>query len=317
MQPQPHVTRLTATIEATQPVHWPHFAGSALRGAFGRALRRAACITGQRECTGCPLRNTCAYGVVFDPAAPAQPLHPSFQDGLPRYLIEPPALGASELRPGHSQRFALVLLPGTGSHLALLQHGLRAAVEQELMRPGLFRLTDLQVSQTTLQATEPPALKVPPHTPSHITLQWRTPLRLQHLGKPLFKPAALDATTLVRALLRRQLQWQQLTQPAHPSPAEPPAAPAAPNANSEGPAALQAAALCTLDTQHLQWHDLERHSGTQGRKLPLGGLLGSATLHGPTHALHHLLPLLYLGEQLHMGKETVMGLGRYRLSLGQ
>ena len=31
-------------------------------------------------------------------------------------------------------------------------------------------------------------------------------------------------------------------------------------------------------------------------------------------AMQTLLPLLQLGERLHIGKETVMGLGRYRLS---
>jgi hypothetical protein len=103
--PMHSITRITTTLQATQTVAWPHFAGSTLRGAFGRALRRAACITGQNQCTACPLRNSCAYGVVFDPAAPAQPLHPSFRDGLPRYVVQPAALGACQLHPGQTQSF--------------------------------------------------------------------------------------------------------------------------------------------------------------------------------------------------------------------
>jgi len=46
----------------------------------------------------------------------------------------------------------------------------------------------------------------------------------------------------------------------------------------------------------------------------LGGLIGAATLSGPTAAMQTLLPLLQLGERLHIGKETVMRLGRYQLS---
>lgn len=297
------ITRITTTLQATQTVAWPHFAGSTLRGAFGRALRRAACITGQDKCTGCPLRNSCAYGVVFDPAAPAQPLHPSFRDGLPHYLVQPPALGACQLQAGQTQSFDLLLLPGTQAHHGLIEHTLHNAVEKELFAPGLFKLMGTQTSQTPvlLASTATPA-----HTQAttgHITLRWLTPLRLQHQGKPIFKAQQLDAPGLVRAMLRRQMQWQQITD-------QKPAAP--PTLGQPDP--MHQAHTCTLDTRNLQWHDIHRHSSTQNQKLPMGGLIGSATLRGPVAALQTLLPLLLMGEQLHIGKETVMGLGRYQLS---
>lgn len=295
----PTTLRIDATLAATQPVHWPHFAGSALRGAFGRALRRAACVTGQPQCHGCPLRAQCAYGAVFDPAAPEQPLHPSFQNGLPRYLLQPPPLGAGQCLADHTKHFTLILLPGALPHQALIEHTLRAAVETELVKPGVFKLVQTNLSQTRLTAEPPAQLTLPPQAPARMALRWLTPVRLQQQGKPLFKPQQLDARTLVRAALRRQLQWQEICQTQ-------PAADAA-----EVP--LQAASLCTLDIRHLQWHDLSRHSSSQNQHLPLGGLLGSATLLGPAHALQTLLPLLQLGEQLHIGKEIVMGLGRFQL----
>jgi CRISPR/Cas system endoribonuclease Cas6 (RAMP superfamily) len=305
------LTRITTTFQATQTIAWPHFAGSTLRGAFGRALRKATCITGQYKCTGCPLRNSCAYGVVFDPAAPAQPLHPSFRDGLPRYLVQPPALGACQLPAGHTQNFDLLLLPGTQAHHGLIAHTLRNAVEKELFAPGQFQLVHTQVSQASLPAAlhhmpgTTTTTKTQPAT-AHITLRWLTPLRLQQHGKPVFKPQQLDAQGLVRALLRRQMQWQQITdqKPSTPTP----------SATPEAQDPLHCAQACTLDTRQLQWHEIQRHSGTQNQKLPLGGLIGTATLSGTSAALHTLLPLLQLGEQLHIGKETVMGLGRYRLS---
>jgi hypothetical protein len=307
------ITRISATLQATQAVAWPHFAGSTLRGAFGRALRRAACITGQDQCTGCPLRNSCAYGVVFDPAAPARPLHPSFRDGLPRYLVQPPALGACQLPAGHTQNFDLLLLPGTHAHHSLIAHTLRSAVEKELFQTGQFQLVHTQISQESVPPSLPHMLDSSNATPenthpstAHLTLRWLTPLRLQQQGKPIFKPQQLDAPGLVRALLRRQMQWQQITDQKPSTPSS--------SAATEPQDPLRCAQACTLDTRRLQWHDIQRHSGTQNQKLPLGGLIGTATLSGPTAALHTLLPLLQLGEQLHIGKETVMGLGRYRLT---
>lgn len=305
------LTRLTITLAATQTVAWPHFAGSTLRGAFGRALRKAACITGQPKCTGCPLRQSCAYGVVFDPVAPAQPLHPSFRDGLPRYVVQPPALGACQLHAGHTQSFNLLLLPGTQAHHDLVQHTLRRAVETELFAPGLFKLMHTQNSQDAVPAIDPvpteppqPSADTVTHSPAkgQVTLRWLTPLRLQVQGKPLFKPQQLNATALVNALQRRHLQWQQLTQPAPLG-----SAPASPDWR-------ELAQACTLDTHRLQWHDIQRHSGTQQQHLPLGGLIGSAVLSGPAPTLKQLLPLLQLGEQIHLGKEAIMGLGRYQLS---
>jgi CRISPR/Cas system endoribonuclease Cas6 (RAMP superfamily) len=107
----------------------------------------------------------------------------------------------------------------------------------------------------------------------------------------------LDALVLVRAVLRRQLQWNQLSGQAA-QPAEP---------------FLQAAMHCVLDAGQLQWHEISRYSNTQSQKLPLDGLIGTALLTGPAGALQTLQPLLQLGELLHIGKATVFGLGCYQM----
>ena len=291
------LTQLHVQLQATRNTPWPHFAGSALRGAFGRALRRAACVTGQSQCQGCPLRGNCAYGVVFDPTPPAQPLHPSFRDGQPLYILRPPALGACQLDAGQTQTFSLILLPGSQGHHGLLQHVLKTAAEQELQTPGSFRLRSI-TSETTALDTTASAANTPFNEQAQTTLRWHTPLRIQQHGKPLFKGQQLDTNTLVRAMLRRRAQWHQIT--GQPAPDNNPA--------------LQAASQCQLDTHNLQWHDISRYSGTQNQCLPFGGLIGSANLRGPVQALKTLQPLLKLGAQLHIGKEAVMGLGRYQLS---
>jgi hypothetical protein len=288
------LTDLHITLQAQRPIAWPHFAGSRIRGAWGRALRQAACITGQPSCGGCAVRARCAYGAVFDPAAPAQPLHPSFQNGIPAYLFQVPPLGARQLQSGDTESFTLRLLAGTQPHHNLVEQVMRDAIHQHLFKPGDCALQ-------TIERRSLPAAEVAPDTAgatlSAIHLQWLTPVRLQHLGKPLFRPQDLSAATLASAVWRRHLQWYQLTH----------------QTASATQAGLDAARLCTLDTRRLQWHDISRYSNTQQKHLPLGGLLGQALLSGPESALKTLLPSLRLGEQLHIGKETVFGLGQYRL----
>lgn len=44
----------------------PSFPGSAIRGAFGRSLKRLVCVMRLRPCEGCPLEFTCLYTTVFE-----------------------------------------------------------------------------------------------------------------------------------------------------------------------------------------------------------------------------------------------------------
>lgn len=288
------ITDFHVTLHANRSVHWPHFAGSRIRGAFGRALRLTACITGKPDCNGCAMRAHCAYGAVFDPVPPSHPLHPSFQNGLPAYIVQLPPLGAQQLYPGDSAEFSLRLLPGTKQHHNLIEQVLRNAVNQHLFRPGDCTLQ--KIERTTLIAPEEPS-DMSSSALTGIDIQWVTPVRLQHQGKPLFRPQDLSADTLASAAWRRYLQWCQFTRQS-PSSIQP---------------YLDAAKTCALETRNLQWHDISRYSNTQQRHLPLGGLIGAAHLTGPDQALKAMLPALRLGELLHIGKETVFGLGRYQL----
>ena len=44
------IVRYQFTFVVTEPIQFPQYAGSTLRGAFGRALRKIACMTKQAEC---------------------------------------------------------------------------------------------------------------------------------------------------------------------------------------------------------------------------------------------------------------------------
>ena len=116
---------------------------------------------------------------------------------------------------------------------------------------------------------------------SAITLQFRTPLRLQHQGQPLRAPQ-LTPRALVAAVARRvalvlefhahQPQW--------------------------GPLVPEVARLAeTLtDQRELHWHDWTRYSSRQQQEMTLGGALGRWTLHGSPDTLAALWPWLWLGN---------------------
>jgi hypothetical protein len=290
------LVRLNVQLVARQPADWPHFAGSTLRGAFGRALRETACVTGKPDCKGCPLRQNCSYAVIFDPLPPTQPLHPSFRNGLPRYVIQAPRLGACQLSTGMVQDFSLLMLPGTHPHLSLVQRILPSFVERHLILPGLFKLGRVTTGVIDVENEVDTKTASPQRERAVLLrLRWRTPFRLQENGKPFTDARRLDARLLVRAFLRRKTQWCQLTDNPAPDYAQ----------------ALHAAAHCQIDARNLHWHDMHRRTSIRNEKIPLGGLFGTATLHGPEWAMRELMPLIRLSENIHVGKETIMGLGQF------
>jgi len=64
--------------------------------------------------------------------------------------------------------------------------------------------------------------------------------------------------------------------------------------------------------ENTRWLDWQRYSSRQNGKINLGGLVGSITYEGD---LGVFMPLLKLGELVHVGKGTVFGMGKYELEL--
>jgi hypothetical protein len=63
----------------------------------------------------------------------------------------------------------------------------------------------------------------------------------------------------------------------------------------------------------LRWWDWERYSARQQTAMNFGGLIGGFELSGPPAILEKFLPLLKMGEWLHVGKGTTFGLGKYKV----
>ena len=75
---------------------------------------------------------------------------------------------------------------------------------------------------------------------------------------------------------------------------------------------VEAAEQVNLVENRTRWHDWERYSARQDAKLKMGGMVGEAVYEGEVEAF---ATLLALGEVLHVGKGTGMGLGRYGLEM--
>jgi len=68
----------------------------------------------------------------------------------------------------------------------------------------------------------------------------------------------------------------------------------------------------SIDVQHwdLEWRDWERYSTRKNTEIRLGGFIGNVVYKGD---FERFMPFIALGEQIHIGKSTTFGLGKYQI----
>lgn len=310
LQPFP-LARYRFEFQATRSIHLPDYSGSMLRGAFGHALRKLACMTKQQDCAGCPLLRTCPYPALFAPPPPAAHALQKFSQIPVPYVIEPPEWGARRIGTGETFAFHLVLVGRALRELPLIILAWRRALARgvgagegtaELLRVvHCGEAGETEIHQPDSGALAPHAQEIAFNAantgdtaPTELTLHFFTPLRLQNNGRAL-APEKLDARTLLMALVRRA----SLLAEFH-----------AGGALVDDFAPLAAACAGIQESKHLVWRDWTRFSSRQQQKMTLGGVVGDWTLNGD---ISPFMPFLRLGEWLHVGKEAAFGLGRYTL----
>lgn len=303
------VARYRLEWRASTPVQLPDYAGSMLRGAFGHALRQSACMTGEKDCGGCPLIAACPYASLFAPPPPPSHTLQKFNRIPVPYVIEPPDWGARLIGEGGAFSFHMVLVGRALAQLPLILLAWRRAFARgvgagdgtaELMRVvhcGQSGESEIHRPETGAIVAHPQEITMgidatEGAAQTECTLDFTTPLRLQKNGHAL--PAEqLDARTLLMALVRRA----SLLAEFH-----------ADRILTADFGALLAATSGIRDSKRLEWRDWTRFSSRQQQKMTLGGVVGRWTIRGP---ITPFVSFLRLGEWMHVGKETAFGLGRY------
>lgn len=286
------ISRYCVQFKTTTPIQLPEYAGSALRGAFGHALKSIACLTANRNrgICSCQPVESCLYRQLFDPSKREIAAICRVQDIPPPFVIEFYGL-PTHLETEQVACFNMVLM-GCFAHsqLAIIQLAWQRALHAGI---GLKQANGQRGSATFTAMEIMSQPERVPANPGHLQLDLLSPLRLAERGK-LIQPDSLDAAVLFKALIRRMGILTELY---------------------GQPLKLDYAQLNHYIAQlkmekQLGWMEWFRYSNRQKQDMPLGGLLGSITLHCVSDELWQLI---YLGQWLHVGKNTVFGLGHYRV----
>lgn len=278
------VERWSLRLSLARPLPQVEHAGSMLRGAFGHALKALAC-----RCDSESHLPGCLYQQIFEPLPPANwPLR--YRDCPPAFVLTPPLVDAGKRM---QLDFAFTLLGPAQSQRALLWQAWQQAASRGL---GKHKVP------ARLQALSHEPCLPPAPQDAHIHLQLTSPLLLkrkqpgQSHSQPL-PPEDVRSSDLLIALHRRiELTHRLYGVPAMPLPA------------LDEWLALDD--TLQLDAR-LQEHHFARHSNRQQRHMPLYGLSGDIHLRGPLP--HSLRAALALGQWLHIGGKTALGLGGYRV----
>lgn len=323
MNPQSDTTTLPHPFPAARyqfdfrietPIRLPEYAGSTLRGAFGNALRRTACMTRQKDCKPCPLYRSCPYPAVFAPPPPLEHPLQKFSEIPAAFIVEPPPWGERIYQPGQTLNFTFVAIGHALAQLPLIVHAWQRAFSHGIGKgdgtASLERVTladaqspnDHLVFEASTGRVQPHLQSLPPrpdtrHHTDILNLEFVSPLRLQRNGQPI--PAEqLESRDLLVALARRISLVSEF--------------------HTGRPAALNFTALASQaqaieSRKSLTWRDWKRYSSRQHQEMTLGGAMGTWTLTGDLAPFQNLI---HLGQWLHVGKNASFGLGHYCLVAG-
>jgi len=307
------IRQLDFRFRARESVYLPPFAGSACRGAFGHALRRAVCLAETPHCGDCPTLTECPYVYIFETPRSVCPAPPWLNDPvLPHpFVLRLPAGGERWLQPGEFIGVGARLIGRAATRGVIPFVAGMAEMGQTGLGVGLGRLDLLAVTDHSdgqdrviwsegvwsgepLRSPWAWSNDLPIHPPTdRLRMEWVTPLRLARDGRTLTEA---DFGIVAGNLLRRiailatchcdsppDFDWQAIWRLADP--------------------------VRTVSSD-LRYVAERRWSQRQRRYLKMDGLLGHLTVAGP---LEPLLPFLAVGQLIHVGKATAFGCGEYRL----
>jgi hypothetical protein len=266
----------------------PGYMGSAWRGGFGRALRRAVCITGLNTCPGCQFEASCVYPYLFETAPGGEGGILAGYDRVPNpFVLTSPWEEGRLLSTGGETGIRLVLIGRAIEHAgfakqAVIEAGLRG------LGPDRGALDLISIDPVTPPQFGP--------CPDLVEITLASPLRLVEAGR-LVGPAALRPRHLLLSTLRRV---STLAERHGPAPLE-----------LDYRALKERAEAAEFTASALRWVEWARYSGRQQALLQMGGLLGSLAL--PLAGIEQFWPFLALAPWVHVGKGATMGLGAMRV----
>lgn len=312
------IARYELTLLVQEPMTLPANKANLFRGGFGYAFKSMACAwqPPRASCEDCPHVGKCAYARVFEtPLPPDSPVLKAQKNIPAPYIIHAPRDRRTHYRPGELISFRLTLF---GWAVDALPYFLYAF--QELGRRGLGRnrtsyelllvvYHDQQDGHRSLilrdnaisgdygrhyNEVSPQWPALPHRTIQRVSIRTETPMLIKYQGDVLRKPPPFHV--IIRTLLRRLSSLAVFYGPGQ--------------WELDYRNWIEQSEAIRLTDHRTRWISWQRYSTRQKQRIPLGGVGGNISYEGD---ITPFIPLLRLGELIHVGKGAVFGQGAYSL----
>ncbi len=293
-----------------EPAILPPYKGSTVRGVFGHALKKVACVLRSKSCDCCPLSGNCLYAAMFIKSPP--PSETKVRSSRPHpFVFQTEDKGETEYDAGDLFECSLILFGSINQKLpyfiyAFREMGRIGMGKRINGKRGAFVLERVTFEDRTIYEAGNESIAIPaghellaPEATENrrcrLRLHLLTPLRFKSNGR---LSRELDFRELVRLCLRRMSALLDAFGKGEPK--------------LDYPALIKKSASVKTVRSNLEWFDWKRFSNRQQRHVQLGGLMGEVIYEGD---IGEFLPYIKFCEKTHLGKNTSFGLGRFESDL--
>jgi len=300
-------------LVANQKVVFQSFSGSAWRGLFGHALRKAVCVTKMPDCGGCLLIDSCAYAYLFETAPHANADRMRRYSTIPHPFVIKNSPSNQTVKVGEPFEFDILLIGKANLYLPyLIQTFLHAGEMGIGPDKSKFNLLEVKyrpdmvdekwapiwkVKQDRLERYAPKSLIAPMLGVNKVVLiTFKTPIRVVENGK-IITARQLRFSHIYKSLSRRISMLAYFHEDN--------------DFNIDYKKTLAMSEQVITHRDSLESANWKRYSSRQNKKISVDGVTGEMEF--DLTDFESLWPILWLGQFTHVGKATSMGLGEYQI----
>jgi len=305
---------LTFEITPVDEMVLPSYPAITLRGGLGYALKNKTCLKDTNVCREtCQQKDTCIYPELFEE------MEGVVVDGryIPYarpYIIRSGHNKKRNYRVGEKYTFEIILFGKAIKHypyfiaamnrfgekgIGYLKQPFRVSkvYSQQPVLKNVVYDGEILYSKPFVQSLSTVQNALPDVAVSSLTLKFHTPVRLLQ-EKEVFRN--IEFVQIVENLLRRIESLTYFHQGEF--------------FELDSEELIEQAFEVGIEHSRLENVKINRFSTRQKSKMMLDGQEGEITFKG--NHLERYLPLLYLGQFIHVGKQTAFGLGQYEIEIG-
>lgn len=296
-------------------MHLAPFQGSTIRGGFGYVFKKTVCALRGKKCDDCILREKCIYLYVFETPPPSDTRKMRKYPHAPHpFIIEPPFWGKRIYEKGDELEIGLILIGNAADYLPYFIYTFeelgkvgigtgrgRYILERAKSYDGQGKWESIYDGKEKILRSNFKKISINSLTEGKTGTSSNSLLRLRFLTPTRIKfreslTLDLEFHILIRNLLRRLSTLSYFH--------------CGNELDLDYGGIIEHAKAVEVVERRLSWSDWERYSTRQNARMKLGGFIGDITFRGD---LGEFLPLLLLGEQVHVGKGTSFGLGQFEI----